>query len=184
LTALPLVSAWAWQTGRALGQVAVDAKSNEITAMPQLLQLPDLRQELVTTDAMGCQKGIAQTIVAQEGDYILAAKDNQPNLFAEMQAAFTAAEVRPTSTHREYTTEDQDHGRHDYRTVHVLPATKYLSESVLSAWTGLLTLVMLTRVVTRRATGATTAVAVRRTITPSAPARRRAATRCGSRVPR
>jgi predicted transposase YbfD/YdcC len=123
--------------------------------MPQLLQLLDLRQKIVTTDAMGCQKEIAQTIVAQEGDYILAAKDNQPNLFAEVQAAFTAAEVRPNSAHRKYTTEDRDHGRHEYRTVQVLPAAKYLSESVLGAWVGLLTLVMVTRVVMCRATGVT-----------------------------
>lgn len=156
LGALHVVSAWAGQTGLTLGQVAVAAKSNEITAMPQLLQLLDLRQKVVTTDAMGCQREIAQTIVAQEGDYILAAKDNQPNLFAEVKAAFTAAEVRPTSTHRKYTTEDQGHGRHERRTVQVLPATKHLSAPVLGAWMGLLTLVMVTRVVTCRATGATT----------------------------
>src|SRR3954452_10854091 len=110
LGALHVVSAWAGQAGLTLGQVAVEAKSNEITAMPQLLQLLDLRQKVVTTDAMGCQKEIAQTIVAQEGDYILAAKDNQRNLFAEMQAAFAAV---PTSTsrYRTYTTEDKDHGR-------------------------------------------------------------------------
>jgi predicted transposase YbfD/YdcC len=153
---LPSSSAWAGQTGLTLGQIAVAAKSNEITAMPQLLRLLDLRQKVVTTDAMGCQKEIAQTIVTQEGDYILAAKGNQPNLFAEVQAAFTAAEVRPTLTRRKYTTEDRDHGRHECRTVQVLPATKYLSASVLGAWMGLLTLVMVTRVATCRATGVTT----------------------------
>jgi len=63
LGALHVVSAWAGQTGLTLGQVAVDAKSNEIAAMPQLLELLDLRQKIVTTDAMGCQKEIAQTVV-------------------------------------------------------------------------------------------------------------------------
>ena len=63
LKALHVVSAWAGQTGLTLGQVAVDAKSNEITAMPELLELLDLHDKIVTTDAMGCQKEIAQTIV-------------------------------------------------------------------------------------------------------------------------
>jgi predicted transposase YbfD/YdcC len=156
LGALHVVSAWAGQTGLTLGQVAVDAKSNEITAMPQLLALLDLRRKIVTMDAMGCQKEIAKVIREQKGDFILAAKENQPTLYAEIQAAFAAAEVRPTSTHRKYTTEDQDHGRHEYRTVQVLPATKYLSKSLLSAWLGLLTLVMVIRVVTCQATGVTT----------------------------
>src|SRR5262247_1332160 len=94
LKALHVVSAWAGQTGITLGQVAVEAKSNEITAMPQLLEVLDLREKIVTTDAMGCQKEIAQTIVEGGGDYILAVKDNQPTLHAEMQAAF-AREVAP-----------------------------------------------------------------------------------------
>jgi len=78
LKALHVVSAWAGQTGLTLGQVAVDAKSNEITAMPELLKLLDLHEKIVTTDAMGCQKDIAETIVVGGGDYILAAKANQP----------------------------------------------------------------------------------------------------------
>jgi DDE_Tnp_1-associated/Transposase DDE domain len=91
LKALHVVSAWAGQTGITLGQVAVDAKSNEITAMPELLKLLDLQEKIVTTDAMGCQKEIAQTIVAGGGDYIFAVKDNQPTLHAEIQAAFAIA---------------------------------------------------------------------------------------------
>src|SRR3954464_7270262 len=83
LGALHVVSAWAGQSGLTLGQVAVDAKSNEITALPQLLELLDLRQKIVTTDAMGCQKEVAQTVVEGEGDYILAVKGNQPTLYAE-----------------------------------------------------------------------------------------------------
>jgi hypothetical protein len=91
LKALPVVSAWAGQTGITLGQVAVAAKSNEITAMPQLLELLDLRDKIVTTDAMGCQKAIAETIVAGGGDSSLAVKENQPTLHAEIQAAFATA---------------------------------------------------------------------------------------------
>jgi DDE family transposase len=68
LKALPVVSAWAGQTGITLGQRAVEAKSNEITAMPEVLKLLDLHEKVVTTDALGCQKEIAQTIVEGGGD--------------------------------------------------------------------------------------------------------------------
>jgi predicted transposase YbfD/YdcC len=156
LGALHVVSAWAGQTGLTLGQVAVAAKSNEITAMPQLLELLDLRRKIVTIDAMGCQKEIAKTIVDGEGDFILSVKDNQPTLHAEIQAAFAAAANRPTSSQRKYTTENSDHGRHERRTVQVLSAARYLSESQLAVWLGVLTLVMVVRVVTCQATGVTT----------------------------
>ena len=75
-----MVSAWAGQTGITLGQVAVDTKSNEITAMPQLLELLDFHDKIVTIDAMGCQKAIAQTIVEGGGDYIFAVKDESAHL--------------------------------------------------------------------------------------------------------
>jgi predicted transposase YbfD/YdcC len=156
LGALHVVSAWAGQTGLTLGQVAVEAKSNEITAIPQLLALLDLRQKIVTIDAMGCQKEIAKAIVTGEGDFLLSVKDNQPTLHQELQAAFVAAENRPTARQRIYTTEDHAHSRHEYRIVQVLPAARYLSVSQLTAWLGLLTLVMVTRVVTCQATGLTT----------------------------
>jgi predicted transposase YbfD/YdcC len=152
LGALHVVSAWAGQTGLTLGQMAVDAKSNEITAMPQLLQLLDLREKIVTTDAMGCQKEIAEIVIKQEGDYVLAAKDNQPTLRAEIQAAFATA--GPFPKQREVTTYDCDHGREESRTVRVLSAGKHLSPSTLAAWLGLLSLVMVIRVVTCKATGA------------------------------
>jgi predicted transposase YbfD/YdcC len=156
LGALHVVSAWAGQAGLTLGQVAVDSKSNEITAIPQLLELLDLRQKVVTIDAMGCQKEIAQAIVDGQGDYILSAKDNQPTLHAAAQAAFATAAVRPSSGRRSETTEDKDHGRHERRTVQVLAAAQYLSSALLAAWPGLLTLVMVVRVVTCQKTGVTT----------------------------
>jgi predicted transposase YbfD/YdcC len=153
LKALHVVSAWAGQTGITLGQVAVDAKSNEITAMPQLLEFLDLRDKIVTTDAMGCQKDIAQTIVAGGGDYILAVKDNQPTLHAEIQAAFATAPPPPARSSRLYSTEDQGHGREEQRTVQVLPARGYLSGAQLALWVGVLSIVMVTRVVWCEATG-------------------------------
>jgi predicted transposase YbfD/YdcC len=153
LKALHVVSAWAGQTGITLGQIAVEAKSNEITAMPQLLALLDLRDKVVTTDAMGCQKEIAQTIVAGGGDYILAVKDNQPTLHAEIQAAFAQAAPPPPSSRRGYSTTETGHGRHEHRTVRVLPARDQLSAAQSAAWLGVLTVVMVTRVVWCQATG-------------------------------
>lgn len=153
LKALHVVSAWAGQTGLTLGQVAVDAKSNEITAMPQLLELLDLRDKIVTTDAMGCQRAIAERIIKGGGDYILAVKDNQPTLHAEIQAAFAAAATPPARSPRRYTTEDQGHGREEQRTVQVLPARGGLSAAQGAAWLGVLTIVMVTRIVWCEATG-------------------------------
>jgi predicted transposase YbfD/YdcC len=153
LGALHVVSAWAGQTGLTLGQVAVEAKSNEITAMPELLRLLDLRQKIVTMDAMGCQKEIVQTIGEGEGDYIVGVKDNQPTLHAAIQAAFVAAQAKPTPRSRAYTTEESGHGRQEQRSVHVLAAVDHLPETLFTAWWGLLTLVMVVRVVTCQTTG-------------------------------
>ena len=153
LKALHVVSAWAGQTGITLGQVAVAAKSNEITAMPQLLELLDLHEKIVTTDAMGCQKEIAQTIVAGGGDYILAVKDNPPTLHAELQAAFAQAAPPPLRSARGYSMTETGHGRHEHRAVRVLPARGSLSAAQDAAWGGVLTLVMVTRIVWCHATG-------------------------------
>ena len=151
--ALHVVSAWAGQTGLTLGQVAVNAKSNEITAMPELLELLDLHDKIVTTDAMGCQKEIAKTIVAGGGDYILAVKDNQPTLHAELQAAFATEAAPAVRSARIYTTEDQGHGRYEHRTVRVLSARDHLSAAQSAAWLGVFTVVMVTRIVWCEATG-------------------------------
>jgi predicted transposase YbfD/YdcC len=88
---LHIVSAWASAAHLSLGQVAVDEKSNEITAIPKLLELLDLHGALVTIDAMGCQKEIAKQIVEGGGDYILPVKDNQPNLLYDIQECLAKA---------------------------------------------------------------------------------------------
>ncbi len=87
---LHLVSAWACDARLTLGQVAVDTKSNEITAIPLLLELLDLKGCIVTIDAMGCQKEIASAIRGRDADYVLAVKDNQPSLHQAVQEAFLA----------------------------------------------------------------------------------------------
>src|SRR5271165_2571679 len=83
--ALHLVSAWATEQHLVLGQVAVDTKSNEITAIPKLLELLDVSGAMVSIDAMGCQKEIAAKIRAGGGDYVLSVKENQPNLLEDIQ---------------------------------------------------------------------------------------------------
>jgi predicted transposase YbfD/YdcC len=152
LKALQVVSAWAGQTGLTLGQVAVEAKANEITAVPELLKLLDLHEKIVTLDAMGCQKEIAQMIVDGGGDYILAVKDNQPTLHADLQAAFAQAPAPPLRSSRCTTTFEKGHGRYEQRTVQVLPAREYLSAAQSAVWAGVLSLVMVTRVVWEQAT--------------------------------
>ena len=93
--ALHLVSAWASENRLVLGQVAVDAKSNEITAIPQLLALLDLTDCTVSIDAFGCHTAIAAQIVRQGGDYILALKGNQATIHADVEALFTDARTAP-----------------------------------------------------------------------------------------
>ncbi len=117
---LHLVSAWAAASGLVLGQVAVDDKSNEITAIPLLLHLLDLAGCTVTIDAMGCQTAIAAQIVEQGGDYVLALKDNQPTLHDEVRHTFAQARadgfaVYPPGTHDYARTVDRDHGRLEIR---------------------------------------------------------------------
>jgi predicted transposase YbfD/YdcC len=154
LGALHLVSAWAGQHGLTLGQVAVDAKSNEITAIPQLLELLDLRDKVVTIDAAGCQKDIAAQIVEAGGDYVLAVKDNQPTLHAEVRAAFQTALEADSPDLRRCIREERGHGRQERRVVWVLPATPYVT--CQAAWLGLRSLVLVLRVVTCPVSGVET----------------------------
>ena len=110
-----MVSAWASENRMVLGQVKVDDKSNEITAIPQLLELLDLSGCIVTIDAMGCQKDIAAQIVAQEADYVLALKGNQSGLFEAVQDLFEyAAEINFVDCDHHQTIE-KDHGRIEIR---------------------------------------------------------------------
>ena len=114
---LHLVSAWAGEEGVALGQVAADDKSNEITAIPLLLKQIDLANSLVTIDAMGCQKEIARAIVGGGGDFVIAVKDNQPSLREAIAAHFLAHLERDLEDlrYRRFETSDTGHGRIDER---------------------------------------------------------------------
>ena len=119
---LHIVSAWATQCHLTLGQVAVEEKSNEITAIPRLLELLDLRGALVTIDAMGCQKEIAQKVVEGGGDYVLAVKDNQPHLLEDIQQVIGRALGGDLEgfTHDTYETAERGHGRDETRTYLIL----------------------------------------------------------------
>lgn len=117
---LHLVSAWAVENHLILGQVAVEEGSNEIAAIPALLQMLDLKGALVTIDAAGCQTEIARQIRRQKGDYLLAVKGNQPALQQAVQAAFDRAGETAFSQCRMSATVEDGHGRHEERYVTVI----------------------------------------------------------------
>ena len=115
LGALHIVSAWASEEGIALGQVATEEKSNEITAIPLLLEQINLVDTIITIDAMGCQKDICAPIVAGGGDFVIAVKDNQPKLHDFIKHFFQEQIERDFEdlNYRQYETRDAGHGRVD-----------------------------------------------------------------------
>ena len=116
--AIHMVSAWAASNGVILGQRKVDDKSNEITAIPKLLELLDLNGATVTIDAMGTQTAIADMIVSRGGSYVLALKGNQQSLHEDVKLAFDGAtqEILTTRCNASVETLDGDHGRVETRT--------------------------------------------------------------------
>ena len=128
-SALHLVSAWASANHLLLGQCAVDEKSNEITAIPELLKLLDLQGALVTIDAMGCQKRIAADIIAAGGDYVLAVKENQPGLYADVERVFLDGLEDDFAglEHRYHHTAERGHGRTEERHYHVVAVPEELA---------------------------------------------------------
>jgi len=157
--AVHVVSAWLRDEGLVLGQISTDKKSNEITAIPDLLRLIDLRGATVTIDAMGCQTKIAEEIVRQGGDYLLAVKDNQPTLAWDIELTFAdALDSSPrTDDHSqpllvETTSETtKGHGRVEERTVHVCRDLSFLTTA--NRWPGLALVAMVVSTRTDRSTG-------------------------------
>lgn len=127
---LHLVSAFATANGVALGSVAPRQKSNEITAIPELLKLLDISGCLITTDAMGCQSDIVADIIAQGGDYLLAVKGNQGLLYRDTKALFNDPEKREALVIqiKVNTTDDRDHGRVEQRICEVLSGTEAIAQ--------------------------------------------------------
>jgi predicted transposase YbfD/YdcC len=135
--AIHMVSAWATANGVVLGQRKVDTKSNEITAIPVLLELLALKGCIVTIDAMGCQRAIAQTIVEQGADYVLALKGNQPTLEQAVERFFvTGPEAEAHCLQSDYHEQtEQGHGRVETRCAWV--SAELAPEVTAAAWPGL-----------------------------------------------
>lgn len=128
-SAIHIVSAWASKYRIVIGQVKTDEKSNEITAIPELLKLLDVSGCIVTTDAMGCQKDIVKTIVNKKADYVLALKGNQ-KLFYEEVKNFLDEEVEAgfrDVPHNYTRTLDKGHGRKEIREYYITEDIKWLS---------------------------------------------------------
>ena len=143
---LHVVSAWASVSGITLGQMATDQKSNEITAIPQLLDLIDIEDTIITIDAAGCQKNIAAKIIDKKADYVLALKGNQKKLFHEVRSLFDGyinADVPDRRVSRQIEVE-QGHGRLESRTYYQMTAPGFLHGRC--NWQGLRTIGAVVRV--------------------------------------
>jgi predicted transposase YbfD/YdcC len=132
--AIHMVSAWATANQISLGQVVVDEKSNEITAIPKLLEMLEISGCLVTIDAMGCQTEIAREIVAAEADYVLAVKGNQPTLHQGIAKHFddSLEDDFARTKVRRYETEQKGHGRKEQRYYYLCPVPEGLPDA--SRW--------------------------------------------------
>ena len=149
LKALHLVTAWASDNGLTLGQVACAEKSNEITAIPQLLKLLSLEGCTVTIDAMGCQTAIVEQIVEQKGHYVLAVKENQPTLHADLQARYEEARTPGGAAllRTVHATAETAHGRVTERTYEAFEIPR--DHPQRRKWRGLRTLAVATNVVVK-----------------------------------
>ena len=141
-----LVSAWASENKLMLGQQKVAEKSNEITAIPSLLEALVLKGCIITIDAMGCQRDIAKAIIDKEADYILALKGNQGLLHQHVQQSFEIE--NPTETNTEL---DLGHGRIEKRTCSIMSDLKWIDEP--EKWSGLKTIIKVDSVFEEKSTG-------------------------------
>ena len=153
--AIHVVSAWLSANRVVLGQRKVADKSNEITAIPELLALLDIEGLVVTIDAMGCQKDIVSAIVEKKADYVLAVKDNQPNLHADIQTAYSLL-IDTTDAEPGYCTEERGHGREETRQYFL--STDLSGIRGLENWRGLKSIGM---VVSERKVGGKSSIEVR-----------------------
>jgi predicted transposase YbfD/YdcC len=144
--AIHMVSAWAVENQLVLGQVKVDDKSNEITAIPQLLDLLEIAGCIVTIDAMGCQKEISKKIIGKDADYALALKENQGGLYEDVQELFSYAEETEFADCDYHKTVEKDHGRIEIRECWTISSPEYMPYlRDLSDWANLRTIVRVKR---------------------------------------
>jgi predicted transposase YbfD/YdcC len=142
-----MVSAWSNANNMVLGQQKVNDKSNEITAIPALLQVLDVKGCIVTIDAMGCQQDIAAMIVKKEADYILAVKDNQEHLHDDIEEAFSQDKDMQTDIQL-----NLGHGRIEKRSCSIITNTEWICKK--DKWEGVQTLIRIQSERTQKATGA------------------------------
>lgn len=148
---LHLVSAWAAENRLVLGAIPVDAKSNEITAIPKLLEILELTGAIVTIDAMGCQKEVAAKVRVRGADYVLAVKDNQPHLHEDLSEHFDRVlereELLPRT--RRHATKEKNRGRLEHRISIATPVPEGLRNR--EAWCDLTSVGCVISVVQREA---------------------------------
>lgn len=142
-----MVSAWSNANNMVLGQQKVNDKSNEITAIPALLKIIDVKGCTVTIDAMGCQQDIATLIIEKEADYILAVKGNQGHLYDDIKEAFEQEKAIATDVKL-----NMGHGRIEKRTCSMITNTDWVCKQ--DKWAGLQTLIKIESERTQKATGA------------------------------
>lgn len=141
--ALYMVSAWASGTGLVLGQTKVDDKSNEITALPELLEMLKIEGGIVTADAMHCQTETARTIIEKQANYVLPVKENQPRLLDSLQLLFDDPEEMRWVKCDYHRTVGKGHGRIEIRECWTTSDPKYLRHiGTLAEWKGLRSIAM------------------------------------------
>ena len=147
-SALHVVSAWASEHRLVLGQVKVESKSNEITAIPALLDLLDITGSTITIDAMGTQTQIAERIIAKQADYVLSLKANHPTLYAQVKQWFEAAQAQDFDgvEHSYERRVEAAHHRREIRQVWAVPVSEIENLYQSQSWAGLNTVVMVVRV--------------------------------------
>ncbi len=141
-SAINMVSAWASENQMVLGQVKVDAKSNEITAIPDLLEMLEIAGCIVTIDAIGCQTDIAEKIIEKEADYVLSVKGNQGTMYEDMVGYFDWA-LKDKFNQTDYTTDetvDGEHGRIEVRRYYATSDIEWLRKK--ANWKGLRSIAM------------------------------------------
>ncbi len=142
-----VVSAWVGEQGLTLGQLQVGEKTNEITEVPKLLDLFDIKGDIVTADAMSCQKDIVKKIISKGADYILSLKGNQPTMEKEVKAYFDDLPKNPEENRKavSWTSPvEKNHGRIEKRTVTVVPADWFEDKNL---WAGLICFIRVNRMV-------------------------------------
>jgi len=133
---LYILSAWVGENRLCIGQQKVEDKSNEITAIPELIDSLDLEGSTVTIDAIGCQTEVVDKIIDAKADYLLAVKQNQGSLHEEVADEYLWKSSKGLNETWEY-----DHGRYEVRSCQIVSASEFLSPDLLEKWTGIKTIV-------------------------------------------